>query len=149
MSGLCASESPWHSPWVVDVVQHSSGLWLWMEATEDYDSSWFLSLKGVVVNVKMEKKHKRRLQMEGASNDGQPKGPDVLSNMNRLLSCECFWCFELLIFLMMLFFLFCSWLCRCCQMEEFCGAFSSICYCCLIPQLLRILLLWLLIIIIS
>lgn len=70
-----------------------------MEATEDYDSSWFLSLKGVVVNVKMEKKHKRRLQMEGASNDGQPKGPDVLSNMNRLLSCECFWCFELLIFL--------------------------------------------------
>lgn len=52
--------------------------------------SFFKGVVVVVVVVKMEKKHKCRLRMEGTQSGGQPKGWDVLLNMNRLLSCECF-----------------------------------------------------------
>lgn len=44
----------------------------------------------VVVIVKMEKSTNAGWGMEGTQNSGQPKGRDVLLNMNRLLSCECF-----------------------------------------------------------
>lgn len=122
MSGLCAS---WHSPWV-----ETSRLWLWMEATEDYMSSWFLSLRGLLMLVLKWKKHKWRLQMEGTRNGGLPKGRDVLLNMNRLLSCECFLMFWVTDFSLCFFALDCA---VAAKWKNFVGllAAPSICYCCL------------------
>lgn len=138
MSGLCAS---WHSPWV-----ETSRLWLWMEATEDYMSSWFLSLRGLLMLVLKWKKHKWRLQMGGTRNGGLPKGRDVLSNLNRLLSCECFLMFWVTDFSLCFFALDCA---VAAKWKNFMGllAAPSICYCCLTAVITNIVIMVIIIII--
>lgn len=96
-----------------------------MEATEYHFSSWFLSLKGLLL-LKWKK-----AQMPAADGRNTKRWPT--KRMGCAFEYEPFT--FLWMFLMFwvtdfswCFFLFCSWLCRCCQMEEFCGAVSCSLY---------------------